>query len=84
LSAGARPPLFVPTRRTVSQKGMAFAASRARTEERVNGKKGALMADGELPATAQTKDAKIYTMVMAVWMVLLLLFGLLTIFGFFR
>jgi hypothetical protein len=63
---------------------MVFAASRARTEKRVNGKKGALMADGELPATAQTKDAKIYTMVMAVWMVLLLLFGLLTIFGFFR
>jgi hypothetical protein len=42
------------------------------------------MADGELQATAQTKDAKIYTIVMAVWMVVLLLFGLLTVMGFFR
>jgi hypothetical protein len=37
-----------------------------------------------LMANGQTKDAKIYTMVMGVWMVLLLLFGLLTLLGVFR
>jgi hypothetical protein len=42
------------------------------------------MADGESQAAAQTKDAKIYTTIMAVWMVLLILFGLLTLLGFFR
>jgi hypothetical protein len=45
---------------------------------RVNGKEGALMAD------TQTKDAKICTMVVGIWMVLLILFGLLTLLGFFR
>jgi hypothetical protein len=32
----------------------------------------------------QTKDAKIYTIVMAIWMVLLLFFGLLTLLGVFH
>jgi hypothetical protein len=35
-------------------------------------------------ADTQTKDAKIYTMVVGIWMVLLILFGLLTLLGFFR
>ena len=32
----------------------------------------------------QTKDAKIYTIVVGIWMVLLLLFGVLTLLGVFR
>jgi hypothetical protein len=42
------------------------------------------MADGETKVEAQTKDARIFTIVMAVWMVLLMAFGLLTLLGFFR
>lgn len=35
-------------------------------------------------AEAETKDAKIFSMVVGTWMVLLILFGVLTLFGVFR
>ena len=35
-------------------------------------------------AETQAKDAKIYTMVVGTWMVLLILFGLLSLLGVFR
>ena len=37
-----------------------------------------------LMADVQTKDARIFTTVVAAWMVLLILFGLLTLLGVFR
>jgi hypothetical protein len=42
------------------------------------------MADGETKAVTQTRDARIYTMVVAIWMVLLLAYGVLSLLGFFR
>jgi hypothetical protein len=42
------------------------------------------MADGQVKAETQTKDAKVYTIAMGIWMVVLIAYGVLTLMGFFR
>jgi hypothetical protein len=49
---------------------------------RANNQEGGPMAEAK--TATQTKDVKIYTIVVAIWMVLLISYGVLTLLGFFR